>query len=37
MVRDFGDYTWSFGSLGRKLSYFNIHNNDKSVSVEDVK
>ena len=36
MVRDFGEYTWSLRSLDRKLSYFNIHRNDKSVSVEDV-
>ena len=37
MVRDFGEYTWSLHSLDRRLSYFNIHRNDKSVSVENVK
>ena len=34
MVRDFVE---SLGFLDRRLSYFNIHRNDKSVSVEDVK
>ena len=37
VVRDFGEYAWSLRSLDRRLSYFNIHSNDKSVSVEDVK
>ena len=37
MVRDFGEYAWSLRSLDRRLSYFNIHRNDNSVSVEDVK
>ena len=37
MVRDFGEYAWSLRSLDRRLSYFNIHRNDRSVSVEDVK
>ena len=37
MVRDFGEYSWSLRSLDRKLSYFNIHSNDSSVSVVDVK
>ena len=37
MVRDFGDYPLSLRFLGRRLSYFNIHCNDKIVSVEDVK
>ena len=37
MVRDFGEYAWSLRSLDRRLSYFNIHHNDNSVSVEDVK
>ena len=37
LVRDFGEYAWSLRSLDRRLSYFNIHRNDKSVSVEDVK
>ena len=37
MVRDFGEYSWSLRSLDRKLSYFNIHSNDSSDSVEDVK
>ena len=37
LVRDFGEYVWSLRSLDRRLSYFNIHSNDKSVSVEDVK
>ena len=39
MVRDFGEYAWSLRlrSLDRRLSYFNIHLNDKSVSVENVK
>ena len=35
MVRDFREYAWS--SLDGRLSYFNIHHNDKSISVEDVK
>ena len=37
MVRDFGEYDWSLSSLDRRLSYFNIYRNDKSVSTEDVK
>ena len=37
MVRDFGEYAWSLRSLDRRLSYFNIYRNDKSVSVENVK
>ena len=37
MVRDFGEYAWSLRSLDRRLSYFNIHRNDKSVLVENVK
>ena len=37
MVRDFEEYAWSLRSLERRLSYFNIHRNDKSVSVENVK
>ena len=37
MVHDFGEYAWSLRSLDRRLSYFNIHRNDKSVWVEDVK
>ena len=37
MVRGFGEYAWSLRSLDRRLSYFNIHHNDRSVSVEDVK
>ena len=37
MVRDFGEYAWSLSYLDRRLSYFNIHRDDKSVSVEDVK
>ena len=37
MVRDFGVYARSLHSLDRRLSYFNIYSNDKSVSVEDVK
>ena len=37
MVRDFGEYASSLRSLDRRLSYFNIHRNDRSVSVEDVK
>ena len=36
MVRDFGKYTWSLRSLDRRLSYFNIHNSDKSVLVEEL-
>ena len=36
MVRDFGEYAWSLRSLDRRLSYFNIHSKNKSVSVEDV-
>ena len=34
MVRDFGEYAWSLRSLDRRLSYFNIHRNDRSVSVD---
>ena len=37
MVRDFGEYSCSLRSLDRKSSYFNIHSNDSSVSVVDVK
>ena len=37
LVRDFGDYAWSLRSLDRRLSHFNIHRNNKSVSVENVK
>ena len=37
MVRDFGEYAWSLSYLDRRLSYLNIHHNDESVSVEDVK
>ena len=37
MVHDFGEYAWSLRSLDRRLSYFNIYRNDKSVSVDDVK
>ena len=37
MVRNFGEYAWSLRSLDRRLSYFNIYGNDRSVSVEDVK
>ena len=37
MVRDFGEYAWSLRSLDRRLSYFNIHRNDNSVSVGDFK
>ena len=37
MVRGFGEYTWSLPCLDRPLSYFNIHCNNKSVSVEYVK
>ena len=37
MVRDFGEYAWSLRSLDRRLSYSNIHRNDRNVSVEDVK
>ena len=39
-VRDFEEYAWSLCSLDRRLtyaSYFDIHRNDKSVSVENVK
>ena len=36
MVRDFGEHAWSLRFLERKLSYFNIHNNDHSVWFEDV-
>ena len=36
LVRDFGEYAWSLSSLDRRLSYFNIYRNDKSVSVDDV-
>ena len=36
MVCDFGKYTWSLRSLDRRLSYFNIHSNDKSVLVEEL-
>ena len=37
MVRNFGEYAWSLRSLDSRLSYFNIHRNDRSVLVEDVK
>ena len=37
MVHDFGEYAWSLRSLDRRLSYFNIHRDDKSVSVQDDK
>ena len=37
MVRDFGEYALNLRSLNRRLIYFNIHRNDKSVWVEDVK
>ena len=37
MVYDFGEYAWSVRFLDRRLSYFNIHRNDKSVLVENVK
>ena len=37
MVRDFGEYAQSLRPLDRRLSYFNIHRNDNSVSVKDVK
>ena len=36
MVLDFGEYAWSLRSLYRRLSYFVIYRNDKSVLVEDV-
>ena len=39
-VRDFEEYAWSLCSLDRRLtyaSYFDIHRNDKSVSIENVK
>ena len=36
MFRDFGEHAWSLRFLERKLSYFNIHNNDNSVWFEDV-
>ena len=37
MVRGFGEYAWSLGSLDIRLSCRNIHRNDKSVLVVDVK
>ena len=37
MLRDFKEYAWSLRSSDRRLSYFNIHRHDTSVSVEDVK
>ena len=37
MVCDFGEYAWSLRFLDRRWSCFNIHSNDKSISVEDVK
>ena len=37
MVHDFGEYAWSLGSLDKGLSCRNIHRNDKSVLVVDVK
>ena len=37
MVHDFGECAWSLCSLDGRMSYFNIHRNDKSVSVENVK
>ena len=44
MVRDFGEYSCSLHCLDRKIirkiksiKNFNIHSNDNSVSVEDVK
>ena len=36
MVLDFGEYSWILCSSDKKLSYFNIYNNE-SGSVEDVK
>lgn len=36
-VHDFGEYAWSLGSLDKGLSCRNIHRNDKSVLVVDVK
>ena len=37
MVRDFVECAWSLCSLDKRLSYFNIHCNDKSVWAQDVK
>ena len=37
MICDFGECALMLHSLDRRLSYFNIHRNDKSVSVVDIK
>ena len=37
MVRDFGEYAWKLHSVDTRLIFLNIHSNDKSISVEDVK
>ena len=37
MFRDIGKYAWSLRSLDKRLSYFNIHRNDKDVLVVNLK
>ena len=37
MVRDFGEYAQSLQSLDRRLSDFNIHRNNKNVSIDNAK
>ena len=37
MVRDFGEYSWRLCSLDKTLYCFNIHRNDESISVNNVK
>ena len=37
LKRNFAQYAWSLRTTDRRLCHFDIHHNDKDVSVEEVK